>query len=198
MRLVKLKHDCYYARQILACALVCVSLICGIGISHRAVAQGVPAITQRHLNDYAAALEKCRRALLEVPGLRKDKEPLPAYILRISSHLPGEAQAQYLKRVAGYVDTLDSACTSVVGAAVVPPLKNGSAANTALWQRAARDIGYLPRRMTHVRAAFRTAQKAAGHASIQDTAVQHAIGSEILQTVQLILDAYANLRDARP
>ncbi len=180
--------------EIVRILLIYVLLLGGIGCTP-AEGQTQAFLTQRRINDYSAALEKCRRSLLVSPGLRKQGETLPAYILRIAARLPGEDSAGYLKRENSYIDILQEASDSTASARVVPALKDTSAANVTLWKRAARDLGYLPKRMAQVRSAE-------GSASVQPAA-QHggpapALATEMLTTIQLVIDAFSNLRDARP
>jgi len=172
--------------------LVFAVLTGGVGCAAASEAQPAPSITQRHINDYSAALERCRRKLLIDPGIRLHDEPLPAYILRISARLPGEDVPHYKTRLSAYVDALASATDSTASLRSLPALKSSSASNTALVMRASRDLSYLPKRMERVRLAAKAATANNGAAPAK------ALASEMLTTIQLILDAYSNLRDARP
>ena len=188
MPIVKREPGFKYVRSLLVGAL----LIGGIGSTSAAGGQARNPITQRRLNDYSAALEKCRRSLLDTPGLRNPGETLPLYILRIASRLPGEDSAHYQKRENSYVDILGEAADSTASARMVPALKNTSAANVTLWRRAVRDLGYLPKRMVQVRSSASSVSAKSGGPAAK------ALASEMLTTLQLVIDAFANLRDARP
>jgi len=168
--------------------LMCLFLAC----SRAASAQSGPAVSQRRVNDYAASLERCRREILETPHLRLAGEPLPAYLARVCTLLPGEAKTAYLNRVSGYVRSVAIAVDSTESARVLPTLKHADSSNLALWTRAVRDLGYLPKRMTFVRAAWRGAELQTDPAHCSELATQ------MLQTLQLMIDAYSNLRDAEP
>jgi hypothetical protein len=157
-----------------------------------AQSQATARITQRRVNDASAAIERCRRGLLETPGLRRKSEPLPAYLYRMAAVLPGENVAVYRSRCASYVEMLSRASEDTAFVREVPRLVDSGAANSGLWRRAARDFSYLPKRIEHVRNAWRAASAS------QSAANTHAFGAEILQTLLLMIDADNNLRDARP
>jgi hypothetical protein len=179
-------------RRFMRCITVSTVLAGGIACGTIVSAQNASHVSQRRINDYAAALERCRRSLLVEPSLRTIGETLPAYISRVTSPLPHEDRPHYQSRLNSYIDALELAAESTVPARSIPPLRDSSSANSTLWRRAARDLGYLPKRMVQVRAMANTAF------SNPDAVRYHAVGSEILTTLQLVLDAYNNLRDARP
>lgn len=181
---VKFPHPCQL--PLLAAA----SIVCCTCSSN---ASPAAHITQRHINDFAAALDRCRRSILETSGLRAPGEPLPAYLNRIVMPLHGETMANYRVRITGLIGALESAADSTQEARTVPALRNTTQANTALWRRTAKDLGYLPKRMVHVNSAWQSASK-----SKTPPADAKTLASEILQTLQLIIDAYTNLRDALP
>jgi hypothetical protein len=155
-------------------------------------AQPAGHVTQRQINDFAASLERCRRTVVVAPGLRNPGETLPAYISRVAARLPREDSSSYHVRVKSYIDALAAAADSTASARVMPALKDVGAANSSLWRRAARDLSYLPKRMVQVRTAARAVFTNPAGAAPQ------ALASEMLTTLQLVLDAYSNLRDARP
>jgi hypothetical protein len=96
--------------------------------------------------------------------------------LRIAARLPGEDSAHYQKREDSYVEILAEAADSTASARVVPLLRNTSAANVTLWRRAA----------------------ASGVSAKSNEASAHTLSLEMLTTLQLVIDAFANLREARP
>ncbi len=171
--------------------VVCIAaVVCGN--ASRCRAQQGPAVSQRKINEMAASLDRCRRTLIETPAIRQQGETLPAYIQRISAPLVGESKTGYLKRVSSYVRALARTANETASFRVPPTLKHADAANQSLWQRATRDISYLPKRMDHVAAAWSHAEQ---HTEPEQT---KALATEILETVQLMIDAYTNLRDAAP
>ena len=165
-------------------------LIISNAAPHVAAQPGKP-VTQAKINDYAAAIERCKRELLESPHLRIRGETLPVYMNRICGVLPAESRTQYLHRVAGYVRSMEHAVEATDGGRIVPTLVHADAANTAHWARISKDLGYLPKRMDHVRDAWRIAEHAPDGNGAQ-------LGSEMAETLQLMLDAFGHLRDAAP
>jgi len=159
---------------------------------HVAAQPGKP-VSQAKINDYAAAIERCRRDILESPHLRNRGETLPAYMNRICASLPAESRTQYLHRVAGYVRSMEQAVEATEGGRIVPTLVHADAGNTAHWARISKDLGYLPKRIEKVRDAWRAAE----HASDLST-TGAKLGSEMAETLQLMLDAFGHLRDAAP
>ncbi len=149
-------------------------------------------ITQRKINDYAAAIEGCRQTIVDSTGLRQAAEPLPAYVVRVCMKMPGEGSNAYRARVGKYVEALEKVSYITASCTTMPALKHSDSANTKLWSRTVKDFGYMPKRMIQVEAAWKVAQTGD---NASKTAV---IGKEILITLQLALDAYNNLRDARP
>jgi hypothetical protein len=167
-------------------------ITCWIILTYASNSQHASYLTQRRVNDYSAALERCRRSILVSPGLRGQIEPLPAYISRVSARLPGEDTYHYQIRVRSYIAAIEAAAESTASARMLPTLKNNSVANLSLWRRAVRDLGYLPKRIVQVRSAEQSAIHDPGASTAK------SLASELLITIQLILDAYSNLRDARP
>jgi hypothetical protein len=152
-----------------------------------------PPASQRQINDIAATLERCRIALLETPRIRKARESLPDYINRFAAPQPQETGDQYRLRIGTCIKALEATAASLQSVKSVPPLAHNDASNRALWNRAVRDINWLPKRMTHVGVAWRTVCAP----GVTSSAYQQ-LASEILQTLRLILDAASNLRDALP
>lgn len=155
-------------------------------------AQSGPTIGQRRINDFAGAIERCRREILDGPGLRTVGEPLPAYLDRVCGMLPGETKSQYLKRVSGYVLSLSTATDATAECRMPPTLKNADPENVELWRRIVRDSGYLPARMAHVQKAWRAAEANA------DSPHYKRLSAEVRQTLEIMIDAFSRLRDARP
>lgn len=170
---------------------LCAAMLLGMGAA-RAGAPAASRMTQRRINDIAAVLERGRRALLEEPHLRQPGETLPNYLNRIAGPLPHETPATYRTRVEGYLKALERVSEETAPARQMPALHSADAANQNLWRHAGRDLGYLPKRMTLTQAAWKLAQNR------PDPAAVTALGAQLDQTLQLILDAYARLRDAQP
>jgi hypothetical protein len=172
-------------RVVIGCAL-----LAWLTLQTAAAQPGKPT-SQRRINDYAAAIERCRRELLEEPKLRLPGETLPAYIARICSPLPGETRTAYLHRAAGYVRSIEKAAVAADSGKVMPTLVHADATNTAHWTRITKDIGYFDRRVDHVRDAWNRVEHSPDLKA-------DAFSAEVLTTLQLMIDAYGHLRDAAP
>jgi len=168
------------------------ALLCALSLIGAAQAQGVYYVTQHRINEMAAALDRARVALLEEPGLRQEGETLPGYLHRIAAPLPGEKPASYRIRIEGYLDALAQATDSTAPIRRVPALQEAGEANRLLWQKIARSVGYLPRRMVKLHAAWKetlSKPSAAGYSTL---------GAELTQTLTLMIVALNDLRDTRP
>ena len=177
------------ATTVLKASIGCILLLAATG--RRADAQPGRPTTQLQINDYAAAIERCRRELLDQPRLRQPGETLPVYLGRICSPFPGETRTAYLHRAAGYVRSIEKAVEAANPGKVMPTLVHADSANTAHWTRITKDIGYFDKRVEHVRAAWNLVEHSPDLKADKFSA-------EVLTTLQLMLDAYGHLRDAAP
>jgi hypothetical protein len=167
-------------------------LLCALFLPGAAQAQGVYYVTQHRINEMAAALERARVALIEETGLRQDGETLPGYLHRIAAPLPGEKPASYRIRIEGCLNALAQATDATAPIRRVPALQEAGEANRVLWQKIARSVGYLPRRMVKLHAAWKETL------SKPNAADYSALGTELTQTLTLMIVALNDLRDTRP
>jgi hypothetical protein len=168
------------------------ALLCALFLSGAAQAQGIYYVTQHRINEMAAALERARVALLEEPGLRQEGETLPGYLHRLAMPLPGEKPSSYRTRIEGYLNALAQATDATASIRRVPTLLEAGEANRLLWQKIARSVGYLPRRMVKLHAAWKETLSKPNAAGFS------ALGTEMTQTLALMIVALNDLRDARP
>jgi len=172
--------------------VVCLSLFAIPAFCQSPATSQLPApFTQRRINETAATLERARRGLLETPHLRQTGEGWPDYIRRVTVPLPGETPAVYRKRLEGYVDTLEEATRATAAARQMPILKETGDANRKFWTRVNQDLIALPGRILRLRELI--PQAAGGDHKVRET-----LGTEMTQTLQLLIDAQNALRDALP
>ena len=67
------------------------------------VSGAASAVTQRRINEWAAALEQARWTLVEESGLRQPNETLHVYLYRVAQPLSAESPAQYTARIDSYL-----------------------------------------------------------------------------------------------
>jgi hypothetical protein len=168
------------------------ALLCALFLSGAAQAQGIYYVTQHRINEMAAVLDRARVALLEDTGLRQDGETLPGYLHRIAAPLPGEKPPAYRTRLEGCLNALAQATDATAPIRRIPTLQEAGEANRLLWQKIARSVGYLPRRMVKLHAAWKETLSKPNAASCS------ALGTEMTLTLTLMIVALNDLRDARP
>ncbi len=153
-----------------------------------AVGQTAPApLSQRRINEYAAALLTAESALLEAPRLRRPNEPLPAYCGRLVLPLPNETQARRGVRINGYFAALERAAAQTAEIRKSPPLCDSRPENQKRWQTIAAALAALPRCLRSLRADFQREKSAPA-----------ALPTELVQTLYALHTAKESLRDARP
>lgn len=158
-------------------------------------------LTQRRINEFAAALEQARFVLVEGTGLRRKGEPLQPYLHRISQPLPSETLTAYLTRISRYVDALAAAADATAPLRHSPPLSDGSMENQAVWRRSMRALSLLPARIRKLRTAWRTIRTLIVHpsaASRSNVPAPPQMDVELTRTLELELSAFSALRDALP
>jgi hypothetical protein len=151
-----------------------------------------PPLTQPRINEYAAALDRAVRTLVDDTGLRQPQEPLPAYLNRIVVPLPKETPSQYVARIEGYLRSLEQATRATAPLRRLPPLLDTAPTNQARWQRLTHTLSLLPRRIAKLRAAWKRESR---HSP---KPVPKTLGQEFTQTLDMALSARDGLRDARP
>jgi hypothetical protein len=150
-------------------------------------------LTQQRINEFAAALDRAVRTLVDDAGLRHPQEPLPAYFKRIVVLLPTETPTQYGVRLEGYLRNLEQSAQATGSLRKTPPLQDTTPANQARWQRIVHTLSLLPARIKKLRAVYRRERSHKLPANAPRTLAQ-----EFHQTLILVLSARDNLRDARP
>jgi hypothetical protein len=160
------------------------------------VAQGTAKtplpLTQPRINEFAAALDRVVRALVDDTGLRRPQEPLPTYLNRIAIPLPKETPSQYVSRTEGYLRSLEQASQATAPLRRLPPIQDTNPANRARWRRLTHTLSLLPRRIAKLRAAWKRESR---HSP---KPVPKTLGQEFAQTLNIVLSARDGLRDARP
>ncbi len=156
----------------------------------RAAAPPPTFVTQRRINEMAAALETARLALIEGTGLRRPGEGLTAYLYRIAAPLPGEPPTAFRAREQGYLAALTAAAAGTVPARRMPRLHDESPSNRQLWDRATHALSYLPKHLDRLQAAWRKRPEPNGSAP--------AFTTELRACLDLVIAALADLRDANP
>ncbi len=149
-------------------------------------------VTQRQINEWAAALQRARFTLIEDTGLRQPGETLDAYLRRVAQPLPGEKSPAYRTRIEGYIGALAQATHATAPARHIPQLRDGSQVNRQTWQRATRMLSLLPARLLRLRGAQQASQHPGGPESAR------SLEAELIQSMDVVLAAFSALRDARP
>lgn len=148
-------------------------------------------LTQRSINEYAAALERARFALVEETRLRLSGEPLSAYLRRIAQPLPGEPTIAYRARITSYIRSLSLCAEATTPLHHMPLLWDNGERNRQSWQRAVRSMSLLPVRTRKLRAAWHSF-------AVKNAQAQRSLDAELAQTLDIVLAAFAALRDATP
>jgi hypothetical protein len=148
-------------------------------------------MTQHRINEWAAALENARIALIEGTGLRHAGESLPSYLDRIAVPLPGESPAVYRARIARYLAALTQVTTATASARRLPRLSDADPANRQRWIRATQALSYLPTHLERLCVAWQARTQA-------DSPAAHLFPAELHECLNLIIAALAELRDAYP
>ena len=165
----------------IAALLVCLCFCISAG------GQTKPALSQRRINEYAAALLSAERALLEAPRLRLPNEPLPAYCRRLVLPLPNEKEAERRARINGYFAALEKAANQTAEIRKAPPLLDAELENQKRWKLISASVSALPRCLQSLRADFQ-----------REKTAPNALPNELIQTLYAIHAAKEALRDARP
>ena len=168
------------------------TLLCALLLCTTAYPQSAAYISQRHINEIAAVLEQTRNTVVEDGGLRHDGETLPGYLRRAAAKFPGEKPAQREARIEGYLKALAQATEATASIRRLPALQDDNETGRALWVRITRTVGFLPRRMVKLRAAWRDA------IAKPTAATTDALGNELSQTMALVMVALRDLRYASP
>ena len=158
----------------------------------RPAVAATPLLSQRGINEMAAALESVRLTLIEDTGLRRPQEPLPVYLDRLALPQSGEAAGVYDSRMEGYLKSLRRAVVATAPARHSLFLRHTDAANQQCWQRAAQALSLLPARVDKLERAWRQARRG------DRAAADPRLGGQLAQTLGLVLAGYSALRDARP
>jgi hypothetical protein len=182
----KFRQDNPFIRFILA--------LCGVSLLAYTMPIGAqqsvgPPLTQRRINEWAAALLRARSAIVEETGLRRVGEPLNVYLIRIAHPLPGENPASRQRRLTGYVDALAAAVQATAELRRLPELHAADPANLQVWQRAVRDLAQLPDQVHRLREAGLAAST---------LRPSRRFDLQLTECVALVLGAFAALRDAQP
>lgn len=148
-------------------------------------------ITQSRINEMAAEIYRVQQQILVKPGLRREGEPLEAYIERLAKRREGEALKPYHQRLEAYLVAFEQMQTAL-NAVAKPSLQDKSSKNQAHWDRINKLLGYLPFRTKKVRAALHH------HTNNSDGSKHRLFHSEVSDTLRMIRSLYDNLRMARP
>jgi len=160
-----------------------------------AAAQNSPAsLTQRRINEIAAALERAHYQLIEGTGARHSGETLPDYFAHLMAKLPQETPAQHKARIEGYLAALSRVTSASAPLRRMPVLNDNSARNRQVWQRAVQALAELPGYTSRLRTEWpHEAQKLSSPAAKPDS-----FDSELAHAVWLVTTALSALRDAQP
>ncbi|HZO88638.1 MAG TPA: hypothetical protein VFB38_09900 [Chthonomonadaceae bacterium] len=170
---------------------VVLCLLC-LAPGRRAAESAPPVpITQRRINEMAAALEEARRTLIAETGLRLPGEALSHYLARIAAPLPGETPARHRARITGYLAALQRATALTASGRQAPHLLDDRPANRLAWEQAASALRHLPGHVARLEAAWQRCRESRNPPSREFVA-------ELGESVHLLLTAYEKLRDAQP
>ena len=159
-------------------------------------AQTPAGFSQRRINETAGILERARRDILETPHLRQKGEGWPDYIRRVTAPLPGEKADAYRKRLESYLQILKQAGEASAAARQMPALHAADDANRKLWSLINQNLSGLPAHLSTLQTLVQ--QAAAPKAPGVDPKASAALGTELVRTLQMLIDAQNALRDARP
>lgn len=160
-----------------------------------AAAQSGPvSLTQRRINEIAAALERAHYALIEGTGERHSGELLPEYFARLMAKLPQETPAQHKARIERYLDALTRVTAASAPLRRLPALSDNSAGNRQVWQRAVQALAELPALTAKLRAEWPHELPKLSTPAVKPD----SFDSELARAVWLVTTALSNLRDAQP
>ncbi len=183
------------------------NVICNAQTIPPGVTKTASLVTQRRINDWAASLEQVRFMLVEDTGLRRPNETLHVYLYRLAQPLPAETPAQYAARIDKYLAAFTQASAATIAARRMPILRDNRADNQRLWQRVVRSITLLPARIRKMQTVWSRTRKflLSGSSGTKQNRISSyngvnsaAIGSELEQTLDVVIEARSALRDARP
>jgi hypothetical protein len=179
-------------------------MLCWLSLQRLAAqpAHNIP-MSQRRINELAAALQQARLNLIENTGLRQPQEPLPGYFLRMAYPSTTVNDEVRQKRIAEFIATTKRVARDTASIRNLPMLSHNDTANVQLWLKAVRAVDRLPVCITRLKAAWQAVrQDELRNSQSSDPAVAGApyrrLGAELTQTTELILVAYNALRDAKP
>lgn len=149
-------------------------------------------ITQRGINNYAAALQRARYTVIERAGLRNPGEPLVPYLMRISSPLPGESRAKYLARVHKYISAIINASKETEDLKTAPDLIDTDQANRKAWNHAVRYSLLFPREVVKLKSDWNLLKK---KNSIE---LSRKFQNELINCIQTEIAEFDILRNVLP
>ena len=164
------------------------------GAARPATAQAKP-ISQTRINEYAAALLKVHRALIEDGDLRRPGEKLDDFMRRIVTGQPAESKDHYIQRLGSYFEALRSLRDRSKLCMAIPALHDTSPANVDRWKRAVGASTELPDRWERVRVAWTHADSGGTHELVRGP---NGMAAELTKAVFTIKTAFEALREARP
>lgn len=182
---------CFFSQIRRACLLILFASLSILGAKAKPPAPS-PLLTQRQINVFAAELDRVIYTVVDGAGLRRSQESLPDYLRRIALRIDGETQTQYQKRIESYLSVFLKADRATASLRRLPPLRDTSPTNHALWQKTIKSLNYLPGRLARMQAVWKRAKSEARPSG------NNTFGQELDQTLNLILFARDCLRDARP
>lgn len=180
-------------------ALLCLCLLPCLSAGGQQGAFG--SLGQRDINEMAAGVEQARLTLLEDAHLRRPGEDLGAYLRRIASPLPGEANRLYIARINGYLSVLAQSADATKRGRRMPPLRDTSAYNQAQWEHAVRALQILPARVSKTQVAWRrvlNAPSSIGLSGLPPIIEEMPLRAQLEQTAQVVIAADDALHNARP
>ncbi len=149
-------------------------------------------ITQRGINNYAAALQRARYAVIENTGLRNPGEALVPYLMRISSPLPGESRSKFLARVSKYISAIINASKETEDLKSAPDLIDTDQVNRKAWNHAVRYSLLFPREVVKLKSDWNHVKK---KNSIESS---RRFQNEFINCIQTDLAEFDILRDVLP
>lgn len=169
------------------------------GLAAPPSARAAGPFPQRRINEFAATLERARRALIEETGLRPPGEPMARYLTRLAQPLPGEKPEAFRTRIESYLTLLAKAADETASIRRMPSLRDRSPANVATWQRASRALGFLPERIAKLREAWRKPMAEQNRPpSASRSKLPNQAASELDEALHLVIVGADDLRDALP
>ncbi|WP_044949070.1 hypothetical protein [Chthonomonas calidirosea] len=146
-------------------------------------------VTQRCINQWAAAADDVRHAIVVDTGLRLPGEQLDAYLRRIALPLPNETPQAYQKRITAYFTAFQKANAHLSQIRELPTLQARTSTNLRIWQQIVLDAHSAPRQLHFLQIDWTRRNRAQGrlHFALQFDA-----------TTNLYIALYNLLRDALP